>query len=325
MRYIFLSTTLAVTLALSGCGSDNNNNKPTLTTSSATKQIVEADVTAGTTKVATLQAGLTYKIRDEEDGDFFTIKNNVLSFKQPQEYIAQGNNLYTVRIEASSADKKTRVLEINVTLKQRPVIKADTTPPHFDKTKFLMPIDGNKTLQASDESTPITYALIKGVGAFDLDGAILHAPATRGEYNITIKATDSVGNLVNQDMVVTVVLPSQMPKENNQTTPTTNSNLVQIGNYQWRKVAYSEDARVDRAAAIQSCQDAGLRLPTASEFDSAGAQGLITGLAVTGVKPFWIDGDATHTYAIDASSNPIDSYLYQDAALTTAFFTCIKP
>ncbi len=208
MKNILLSTSLVLALAFSGC--DNNDTK----TSSPTEQLVEATITEGKTVIATLEAaGVSYTILEGDDASFFKMDGNKLLFKSAQDYLQNGDNSYRVKIKAADVAnvKQERILIITVNVTRGIVINpSDTTPPVFTTgTTLNMTTGGTTTIAATDASAPITYALTSGAG-FALDGSTLTAPATAGETNVTITATDAATtpNTATQTITVTVTVPS---------------------------------------------------------------------------------------------------------------------
>jgi len=126
MKKILLSTTLALTLALSGCDDDNSTNNETLTTSSVdelVRQNVDLNVLEGTTDIATLSTtGVSFEITGGNDASFFLLSGTKLSFKTAQNYLEGGDNSYNVEISATddAHERNGRLLlvSVNVTASQ---------------------------------------------------------------------------------------------------------------------------------------------------------------------------------------------------------------
>ncbi len=218
MKEILLSATLLLALAFSGC--DNDSKKTDLGTSSIdsmTRQQVDLNVSSGNTEIATLNTtGITYKIVGGVDKDYFKLVGQELSFKAAQAYVANGDNSYKVEISATddSKQRKGRLLLVTVTVTEGGGVVVigdqDTTPPVFTTaTTLAMTTGGTVTIEATDASTPITYALTAGAG-FTLSGAVLKAPDTAGETNVTITATDAATtpNTATQTILVSVTSPT---------------------------------------------------------------------------------------------------------------------
>jgi len=316
MKEIFLSTSLVIALALSGCGSDSANDNA-LTTNAATglvSQVEDMNVTEGIKKVAHwLTGNLNYAITGGNDQSKFELTasdgNTTLQFKNTQNYLENDNNSYKVEVSATKPDNANsgRLIYFTVNVVRASDSKADTTAPVFTTTAAqTVAVGGTVALTATDASA-VTFSIPAGTAMFTLTGSTLTPQFVTGSHSVVVTATDTAGNASDKTIAVGI-------------TQNTNTALS------WSPIEDNRFTWTQADAACTAMANGPWRLPTIAEM-RAYSDTLRTMLPASGQNSVvWSSDDANDTankmgwgYFImpepDSSAQPITAPYY---------FSCVQ-
>jgi hypothetical protein len=248
MKEILLSSVLVMTLVLTGCDDDTDNNQNLDTTSTTTSSIFtdvgDLNVTEGSKSVAIFKPQdatmrYSYRITGGADASFFVIDGNALNFKSAQSYQEGESNKFVVEVTATNdtLGKSASPTTFHINIVPQATIVAnpndnDTTPPVIT-TASSHTIKANETitLSATDASS-VTFS--ENSNMFTISGDILTPEFQTGTETVLVTATDAAGNSTDKNITVTIsAVTTPDPTQRTATTPYIASDVVDFKGGKW--------------------------------------------------------------------------------------------
>jgi hypothetical protein len=336
MKNILLSTAVisALTLSLIGCGSssstkkvilDNNSSKSDTSKSDDNQAIVvdntNTDENIGEKADSQSRAQvIAMKTTNSFSFEDYTISK--ISGSNSDKFLLISGSIHVKSINTQSGeypitlmliDKNNSVITKDFIIK----VSADDKQAPIYLLPSSMEAASTFTLNAVNESDTVIYST--NSHDFTINGTILTAPATLGDYNLTVFAEDISGNASK--------ISTQVKVTNATSGGTTGGGTALV----FDKVL---DKRVDHAAAMHICPS-GKRLPTIDELMNNSAdlfmatQGLDSDANTPGVKfssVIWSAtmDDSTSSYGVYFVDGTSTNYIKDSFDNNvTYFYTCV--
>ncbi len=341
MKHVFIASSLAALLALSGC----NDSKTTTETTSPTAAL---DAVTMVQRSANATENLQWS-KDSSNIELYLIGPNkdkfeIVNYATKSElkfrdgfdatYKEGGVNEFYVEIKGRDLSQN-----INKTVGFYKIrIPKSATGGPVVTTDVQAPIIVSSITESVDTTLPLNHLVSDSSGLkevifseagpnyyFTIAGTSVITPATVGDYNLTVEATDLYNNTSKGVILVHVTEPSV---ESNTTTDTNSTTGLQ-----WSAIANESSSWAEANQACQNMSPIGAwRLPTIDELEAHSDETLAAlpeGRAKTSVV--WssnlaekdpVSGVARYEGWGYYVSPPVST-----AQLTTQsyFFTCVKP